>query len=122
MGSYEIPLNAIKQGSYQSSPDQRQDYDGYRDADGKMHRNALDHTASKIEFETVPMSFTDFRNFMDNIVANYTNVKERKVSLTYYNEESGTYTTGDFYLPGTITVTWINIVLIDSCRFAFIEY
>ena len=122
VGSYAIPLKLMKYGSYQSSPAQRQDLDSYRDADGVLHRTVLTHTASKVEFETIPMSEHDFRGFMDSIVAQYINGPERKVTLTYYEEEYDRYVTGTFYIPGTITITWMNKEMIDSFRLAFIEY
>lgn len=122
VGSYAIPLEIMKYGSYESSPAQRQDLDSYRDANGLLHRTVLDHVATKVEFETIPMSEHDFRGFMDSLVAQYTNGPERKVTLIYYEEEYGQYKTGTFYLPGTITVNWLNKEVVDSCRIAFIEY
>lgn len=122
VGSYAIPLKIMKYGSYQSSPAQRQDLDSYVDANGNLHRTVLEHTRAKVEFETIPMSEHDFRGFMDSIVAQYINGPERKVSLTYYEEEYGRYITGTFYIPGTITVNWMNKEMIDSFRLAFIEY
>lgn len=122
VGSYEIPLSLMKYGSYESSPAQRQDLDSYVDADGFLHRNALEHTRSKIEFETINMTETEFRSFINNITAQYTNLIERKVHLTYYNEETGQYNEGDFYLPSTWTFGWLNKKIMDSVRIAFIEY
>lgn len=122
VGTYKIPLSIMKYGTYQSSPAQRQDLDSYRDANGILHRTVLSHVASKIEFETIPMSVVDFRGFMDSLVAQYTNGPERKVTLEYYEEEYGRYITGTFYLPGTLTFPMLNKEVYDSCRIAFIEY
>lgn len=122
VGTYEIPLSIMKVDTYQSSPAQRQDLDAYRDADGKMHRNTLDHTATKIEFETVMLSEHDFRGLIDSIIAQYTVPLERKVSLTYYDDEHGNYRTGDFYLPATWTFKRYNKNIYNSFRIAFIEY
>lgn len=124
VGTYEIPLSIMKVDTYQSSPAQRQDLDAYRDADGKMHRNTLDHTATKIEFETIYLLEHDFRGLVDSIVGNYVPgyELERKVQLTYYDDEHGNYRTGEFYLPGTWTFKRYNKNIYNSFRIAFIEY
>ena len=38
--------------SYDCTPDQIMDLDPYRDGMGELHRNALPHTATSIEFST----------------------------------------------------------------------
>lgn len=122
VGSYKIPLKIMQYGSYEISPAQRQDYDAYRDADGKMHRNTLSHTVTSIKFTTIPLREHDFRGFMDSIVAQYTNGLERKVHLTYYEDEYANYVQGDFYMPGTITFKRLNKEYYDSMDIEFIEY
>ena len=122
VGAYEIPLSYIKYGTYKSAPRQRQDNDSYVDADGYLHRNPMPHTRSKIEFETVYMYEHQMREIWDNITANYIDWLERKVRLTYYDEEYDTYLEGDFYLPGTVEFKWLNSAILDNCRLAFIEY
>lgn len=122
MGNYEIPLKIMKYGSYKSSPAQRQDNDSYVDADGYLHRTTMPHVRSKIEFELINLSEQDFRGFMDAITSNYTVGIERKVHLTYYEEEYGQYVEGDFYMPGTMDFTMLNKEVYDNIRIAFIEY
>lgn len=121
-GSYEIPLRYMKLDSYKSSPDQRQDLDSYRDADGVLHRTVLAHTATKIEFETPYMHRADLEALINGIKANYIDALSRDVTLTYYDDETQTYKTGHFYLPGTMTFEVYNKDIYNSCRFAFIEY
>ena len=41
VGNYPIPLTYMKLESYKSAPDQRQDLDSFRDADGYLHRTVL---------------------------------------------------------------------------------
>lgn len=122
VGSYEIPLKLMRAGTYKVSPAQRQDYDSYVDADGYLHRTVLSHTRSKIEFELIQLSMQDFRGFMDAITAQYINGLERKVHLTYYEEEYGNYVEGDFYMPGTMEYTYSHKNLYEQVRIAFIEY
>lgn len=121
VGNYTIPLTFMKLESYKSAPNQRQDLDSYRDANGYLHRNVLSHTASKLEFETPYLSMKDMRSLIQNIRANYTNELERACELTYYDEETDTYKTGSFYMPGTVEYNWFNKEIYAPSRFAFIE-
>ena len=50
VGEYTIPLGMIKANSYKITKNS-QDLDSYRDANGVLHRNALDRKPDKIEFE-----------------------------------------------------------------------
>lgn len=122
VGSYEIPLSIIKYGSYKSAPAQRQDNGSYVDADGYLHRNPMPHTRSKIEFELIYLSEGDMRGFWDAITAQYIDGLEKKVHLTYYEEEYGNYVEGDFYLAATQEYPWLNKEIHDETRVAFIEY
>lgn len=121
VGSYEIPLTYIFKGTYKSSTNV-QDLDSYRDANGVLHRNVLPHIVHKIEFETPIMYNRDFRTLMDNLRANMTNVTARNVTLRYYNEETDSYGTGNFYMPGTLEFPLFNKAIHEQTRIAFIEY
>ena len=121
VGNYTIPLEYIKLESYSSKPDQRQDLDSYRDADGYLHRNTLPHTATKIEFETTYLYVHQFQKLIQGIRSNFTNTLERKCTLTYYDDEINGYKPGEFYLPGTMEYKMYNIGIYAPCRFAFIE-
>lgn len=122
VGNYTIPLTFMKLESYKSAPNQRQDLDSYRDANGYLHRNVLSHTATKLEFETPYLTFKDMRSLIQNIRANYTDDLARTVELTYYDEETDSYKTGTFYMPGTVEYNWYNKEIYAPSRFAFIEY
>jgi len=122
VGNYTIPLTFMKVETYKSAPNQRQDLDSYRDANGYLHRNVLSHTATKLEFETPYLTFKDMRSLIQNIRANYTDELARTVELTYYDEETDSYKTGTFYMPGTVEYNWFNKEIYAPSRIAFIEY
>ena len=122
VGDYEIPLSIMKYGSYKSAPAQRQDNGAYVDADGNLHRAVMPHNRSKIEFELIYLSVADMEGFWANITRNYINGPEKKVHLTYYEEEYGDYVEGDFYLPATQEFPMLNKKTYDNVRVAFIEY
>lgn len=116
----------IKADSYQITPNARQDLDSYRDTEGVLHRNALAHTATIIEFDTVPMWDTEFNAMMSSLTTAYSSAVERKVTITYYDEENRISTSGTFYLDSNwqvkIKQQWGTKVLYDSCHFKFVEY
>lgn len=118
--------NSIKADSYNVTPNARQDMDSYRDADGVLQRNALQHTATIIEFDTIPMWSTNFHSLMSAMSGQYINDYERDANCTYYDPEYGTTKTGHFYLDSNFKVTikqvWGNNILYDSCHFKFVEY
>lgn len=128
VGSYQIPLKFIRLDSYDSAPNQRQDIDsGVDNANGVLIRQTLAHTRSKIEFETPYMHLKDKHTLMSNIKAQYINTNERKVSVTYYDDENDVYKTGTFYIPD---IHWKiynvdeinNDIIYNPTRIAFIEY
>lgn len=122
VGTFVVPLSIMKYNSYKTAPAQRQDNGAYVDADGYLHRAPMPHTRSKIEFETIILSVQDMEGFMASITAQYTDGLEKKVHITYYEEEYAEYVEGDFYLAATQEYTMLNKQYYDSCRFAFIEY
>jgi hypothetical protein len=122
VGAYIIPLDYMKVESYTSMPDQRQDLDSYRDADGYLHRTVLSHTATKIEFETPHLWRWQMQELIQGIKANLTSNLERKCTVTYYDDEIDDYKTGTFYLPGTMEYKVFNKQIYAPTRFAFIEY
>lgn len=75
------------------------DLNSYRDGNGELKRNALDHVSYTITFDVKPMNNTRMQTFLDGIRSNFSIPKERKVSVTFYNPESDSYVTSDFYMP-----------------------
>jgi hypothetical protein len=125
VGEYTIPTSIIKADTYKPYISVT-DLDSYVDADGYLHRNALEHRAAKIELETVPMlTNTEFAAFMKNIQDNYINATERKAIVSAYIPEIDDYVTQEMYMPDiTPNIYWIkgNVIQYDSIRLAFIGY
>lgn len=116
----------IKADTFKITPNARQDLDSYRDTNGLLHRNALSHTATIVEFDTVPMWDTKFSAMMSAITSSYTNANERCGTGSYFDEEYQTSKTGTFYLDSNFQVSvkqqWGSKTLYDSCHFKFVEY
>ena len=128
VGSYEIDgtkyINYAKYNVTQNI----QDVDSYRDANGELHRNALDHVPIKIELETKDnLTNTDMATFFGTIRSNFSVPKERKASVTAYIPEIDDYVTQAMYMPDPqFKIKKISkdktTIYYESVRFAFIGY
>ena len=120
-----IPNKYISLTSYVSTPNQRQDLDSYQDNLGKLHRNTLDHTRSKLEWNTPPLFERELLSLQNILNSGIINAKERKLKIIHYCFDTHTYEQGEFYMPD-ITFTPLLIrngeVFMDKVRLAFIEY
>lgn len=125
VGNYTIPHDYISAESY-SAYRNIQDLDSYRDGNGKLHRTALSHVPNKVEFDTRNMlTNAQFSDLMSNIRSNYTNINERKASVTMYVPETNSYVTQDMYMPDIqpqIYGIFNNVIHYMPIRLAFIGY
>lgn len=124
VGNYIFPMENIKADTYSATPDSRQDLNSFRDGNGVLHRTVLDHTITKIEFETMPLEESKWLDMMRGLTSNFTNAKEKKCTVTYYNLLTGMYDMGDFYIPDIKPSINIKdgVVKFAPVRFAFIQY
>lgn len=135
-GDDEFDMGYIYRDSFAVTPNRRQDLDSYRNANGKLIRNVLNHTATTITFQTKPMKRHDFAVMMNFIRNHYGSTnpaysislaqKERRVPITYYSPDVNDYRTGDFYMPD-FEVTAIyqdsnDELWYNTCTLEFIEY
>lgn len=122
-----LPLKYMRYETYKITPNQRMDYNSTRDSSGVLHRTALAHTASKIEFNTPRMSNKDVDAMMRLIRNRWISSAERKLTLYYYDPETNDYKSGTFYMPDIdFTITNVdtakNRIMYAETRIAFIEY
>ena len=131
VGNYIIPNKIIQADSYKAVRTVI-DLDSYRDADGLLHRQALDHVPHKVEFNIKPMrTHFEISEILGNIQDNMTEYKERKVSATFYVPEEDKYITQDMYMPDiNFQIYGIKkfdendkgTIYYDAIRLAFIGY
>lgn len=124
IGDYTIPEDKfIKTSSYQVYVNM-QDVDPWTDANGYLHREAVDLKASKVEFETPAMlTNKEFSEFMGNIRANFTVPKARQCTITAYIPEYDDYVTQCGYMADfqpQIYGVYDGVVHYNSIKFAFI--
>ena len=124
VGNYEFPLKYILAESYVVKKNV-QDFESYRDANGILHRNALDHYAITVSFE-IKQNRTnlEINEIMSNIKANFTIPKERRADVTLYVPEEDAYITQAMYMPDIeFTIKEISdIIKYDKIKFEFIGY
>lgn len=124
IGDYIVPAKKyIKADSYKPYVNM-QDIDDWTDADGYLHRNAVELKALKVEFET-PATLTNvtFEDLMSNIRRNYTNATARECMVEAYVPELNDYITQRCYMADIqpqIYGTYGGKVRYDSVRFAFV--
>ncbi len=120
-----LPMKYIKLDGYNITPNQRMETEAKRAVTGLLHRSTVAHTATKVEFNTPNMTNDDVDDMMTLFRNAWTNTTERKLVLQYYDMETNTYKTGDFYMPDIkFEIQWIknNKVYYKEIRVAFIEY
>lgn len=99
IGDYIVPSNKfIKADSYKTYVNM-QDVDPWTDANGYLHREAVELKALKVEFETPAMlTNVSFSEFMSKIRENYINATSRTCQVTAYIPEYDDYVTQTAYL------------------------
>lgn len=99
VGDYKIDSGVyIKAESYQAYVNM-QDLEPWTDANGYLHREAVELKVAKVEFET-PAMLTNvaLTELLKNIQANYTVPKARQFLMTAYIPEYDEYVTQTAYL------------------------
>ena len=125
VGDFTFPQDLIRAETYNATMSV-QDLDSYRDANGILHRTALEHTVNKVEFDLIPLlTSKQVSALFVNIRRNYTISAERKTTVTLYVPELDDYVTQDMYMPDTqfpIYGTYNNEIRYNQIRIAFIGY
>lgn len=123
IGNYEVPMKYMKAESY-SPYVNMQDVDPWTDANGYLHRNALELKALKVEFETPALlTNTQLAEFLGKIKAQFTDTKSRTCIITAYIPENDDYVTQTGYMADfqpTIYGAYGGVVRYNSMRLAFI--
>lgn len=103
-----------------------QDLDPYRDANGVLHRNALEHISYTVTFDIRSITNSDMESIMTLLRNNYTTPIERKItSFTFYVPEDNAYVTAPVYLAEpnfVIQHMTNNMVKYEPTTFEFIGY
>ena len=124
-GGTVLPMKYMKLEGYDITPNQRMESEAKRAITGYLHRTTVAHTATKIEFNTPPMTNLDLNAMMSIFRGAWSSTIERKLDLEYYDMETDSYKTGTFYMPDVkFSIDHIdgNMIYYKETRIAFIEY
>jgi hypothetical protein len=127
-GDVELPNSYLVLGGSESTPKQREEIEAYRDDDSRtLHRVTASgkKTSQKFKFRSLTdTQLKALKNVMNNSLVS---AKERKYTITYWDDENLQYDSGDFYIPDiTYTRKRIdekkNILYYDEFEMEIIEY
>ena len=114
-------------GSWSSNPDQREEIRAYRDDNTRaLTRITAQGRKSIFSFATRNnLHLKDKIAIQKWFTEKEVNSTERKIQLTFWNEETNNYDTGYFYRPNMefkIKSIIGNDIIYDSMQFDFVEY
>lgn len=124
-GSVSLPNRYIAQGTYSITPNQRTELSAYRDNNNSLRRATSPNFKTKITFSTTILELNDKINLQSIIASGIINNTERKVQVTYWNDETNSYHTSYFYIPDvtfTILDTLDSNIYYNPISYTFIEY
>lgn len=118
-----FPTRLIAAESLKITPDQIMDLDPYRDADGVLHRTALPHTATSIEFTTTALYLKD-AEILNSFLPHDNRVK---CQVEYWNPNTSSYASGAFYIADVPYEFYMvdeekNAILYKPIKVTFTEY
>lgn len=106
-GDVQLPNSFLLADGWEDTPNQRIEVDAYRDANVLLHRETAENFKTKLKLNIREMSLEE-RIAFDNVIGlaslPITDKKQRRVCVTYWNDETLTYETGIFYMPDTTYV------------------
>lgn len=128
-GDDELPSKYIDWSSYDSSPKQREEIKAERDDNTRdLIRVTASGMKTAIHFKTRDgMHLAEKKAFMKWFNDHYTNIPQRKLPLTYWDDDSSTYVTSTtgFYLANPkfpIKHITENDIIYGSVDIDLIEY
>lgn len=98
-GDYALPNSFINE--YPSTPNQRIEKKAWRDNTEYLNRVTSPNFKSTIKPVIRGMSQDEFDLFISIKAHGLLNAEQRKYQVTFWNMETMTYTTGEFYVPDT---------------------
>lgn len=121
-----FPMRYINAESYSSTPLQRTEIKAIRNNNNLLCRTTSSNHKTKLTFSTLPGLHLDDVTAIQNTLKNaYENYNQRKIKVTYWDDEQCTYRTMTAYIPDvTYTVTKVTAddIIYASIEFTFIEY
>lgn len=128
-GDVILPNSFLLADGWESTPNQRTEISAYRDANVLLHRDTSPNYKTKITITLREMNLEEMTALRGVIKQATVNEQERKISLTYWNDETLEYTEAitKVYMPDvTYKIHRIDEVKKDieynSFTMTFIQY
>ena len=103
-GDVVLPNSFLLADGWETTPNQRLELDAYRDAFAYLHRETADDFKSKMTLNIREMTLQErmaFNNIIGLATLPSVNKKQRKIAVTYWNDETLEYSSGEFYISDT---------------------
>lgn len=100
-GSSVLPNSFLIIEGWEATPNQRTEVDAYRDANNLLHRETSENFKSKITMSVRSLELEEKILFQSIINSGMIDAAQRKVNVTYWNDETNQYETSStgFYIP-----------------------
>lgn len=106
-GDVVLPNSFILADGWESVPNQRVEIDAYRDANVLLHRETSENFKTSLRLNIRAMNLeekTAFNNVIGLATLDINNKKQRKLMITYWNDEELDYKTATMYMTDTMYV------------------
>lgn len=103
-GDVKLPNSFLLAKGWESTPNQRLEIDANRDGNAFLHRTTSENFKTKIKLnirETTLLERIALNNVISLAELPREDKKQRRVKLTYWNDETLTYESGVFYITDT---------------------
>ncbi|EOT29504.1 hypothetical protein C805_00088 [Eubacterium sp. 14-2] len=101
-GDVVLPNSFILADGWESVPNQRIEIDAYRDANVLLHRETSENFKTSLTLNIRSMNLaemTAFKNVIGLATLEITSKRQRRVTVTYWNDEELDYKTAIMYMP-----------------------
>lgn len=101
-GDAILPNSFILADGWESTPNQRVEIDAYRDANVLLHRETSENFKTSITLNIRAMNLeemTAFKTVIGLATLDINSKKQRKLMVTYWNDEELDYKTATMYMP-----------------------
>lgn len=103
-GDVVLPNSFIFADGWESTPNQRVEIDAYRDANVLLHRETSENFKTSLQLNIRAMNLeemTAFKAVIGLATLDINNKKQRRLMVTYWNDEELDYKTATMYMTDT---------------------
>lgn len=111
-GNVILPNSYLLADGWESTPNQRLELDAYRDSNVLLHRETSKNYKTSLTLNIRDMTLEEmsaFKNVVGLATLPDVDRNERRVTISYWNDETLAYDTGIFYMPDiTYTIHYVD--------------